>query len=324
MWTRERTRKIGKLLFNDARRAAGQLGFGLVQMAIEAEIGFKNVPAARRKVVVIGNEKGGTGKSTTALHLAVAALYRGWRVGTLDLDPRQATLSRYLENRKRYSAAQSPSLTLPQPQSLRIDEPDNGDVTLSETMARRSIEAALAKLSACDVVFVDTPGSLTLMSRIGHEYANVLVTPVNDSLLDIDVLAEIDPINRKIIAPCHYCRMAWEYGNQRIVDGLSPLDWVVIRNRLPHIHSRNREDIDQILTRLANRIGFRLAPGLGERVVFRELFLNGLTVHDLPTVAEDRPLSATQQSAGVEVSELLEALNITPQNKVVAFAGAGY
>jgi chromosome partitioning protein len=289
-------------------------------MVIEAEMGFSSVQGSRRKVVVIGNEKGGTGKSTTALHLAVAALHQGFQVGTLDLDSRQATLSRYLTNRERYrtSAAQP----VPLPHSLRIDEPEGGDADALETSARRAIEAALAKLAACDVVFVDTPGSATTLSRIGHEYANVLITPVNDSLLDIDVLAEIDPINRKIIAPCHYCQMAWEYGNQRIIDGRPPLDWVVIRNRLPHIHSRNREDIEQILTKLANRIGFRLAPGLGERVIFRELFLNGLTVHDLPLIDADRSLSATQQSAGSEISALLEALNVVPQEDLTLTASA--
>lgn len=287
-------------------------------MAMENEIGFSGVAGPRQRIVVIGNEKGGTGKSTTALHLAIASLYRGCRVGTVDLDSRQATLSRYLENRQRYGTT---TQSVPLPHSLRIDEPDGADAAAIDISARRAIDAALTELAACDVVIIDTPGSPTALSRIGHEYANVLVTPVNDSLLDIDVLAEIDPVNRKIIAPCHYCRMAWEYGNQRIIDGLPPIDWVVIRNRLPHIHSRNREDIDQILTKLAHRIGFRLAPGLGERVVFRELFLNGLTVLDLPTVEKNRHLSATRQSAELEVSALLDALNIAPQNDA-ALAGA--
>ncbi len=286
-------------------------------MAIESELEFANVPATSRKIVVIGNEKGGTGKSTTALHLAIASLYRGYRVGTLDLDPRQATLSRYIDHRRKYAETVQ---SVPLPQNFRIDEPDEADAEAIESAARASLDAALAELTDCDVVFVDTPGSPSILSRIGHEYADVLVTPVNDSLLDIDVLAEIDPVNRKIIAPCHYCRMAWEYGNQRIADGLPPIDWVVIRNRLPHIHSRNRADIDQILTKLAHRIGFRLAPGLGERVIFRELFLNGLTVLDLPSVASDRPLSATQQTAAIEVDVLLDSLGVAPQCDA---AGAG-
>ena len=278
-------------------------------MAIEANIGYVSVAGSSRKVIVIGNEKGGTGKSTTVLHLAIAALYRGHRVGTLDLDSRQATLSRYLEHRQRYSET---ATTVPLPQSLRIGEPAGANPQEIETAARSSIDEALSQLADCDIILVDTPGSPTALSRVGHEYADVLVTPVNDSLLDIDVLAEIDPINRKIVRPCHYCQMAWEYSNQRIADGQTPIDWVVIRNRLPHIHSRNREDIEQILKKLANRIGFRLAPGLSERVIFRELFLNGLTVLDLPTVAKNRPLSATQQSAIEETSALLDALNVTP------------
>ncbi len=282
-----------------------------MQMATEADIGFVSVPRSRQKVVVVGNEKGGTGKSTTALHLAITALYRGYRVGTLDLDPRQATLSRYLEHRQNYSEASGP---LPLPRNVRIGEPEGAESSDVETAARQSVEAGLAELADCDIVIVDTPGSPTPLSRAGHEIADVLVTPVNDSLLDIDVLAEIDPVNRKILVPCRYCRMAWEYGNQRIIDGHPPIDWVVIRNRLPHVHSRNREDIEQILVKLAHRIGFRLAPGLGERVVFRELFLNGLTVLDLPTIAQDRPLSASQQAAALEVTDLFDALNVAPDH----------
>lgn len=282
-----------------------------MQMATEADIGFVSVPRSRQKVIVVGNEKGGTGKSTSALHLAISALYRGYRVATLDLDPRQATLSRYLEHRQNYSEAAGP---LPLPLNVRMSEPDGGEPLDTEAAARRSVETSLAELTEYDIVIVDTPGSPTPLSRAGHEFADILVTPVNDSLLDIDVLAEIDPVNRKILAPCQYCRMAWEYGNQRIIDGRPPIDWVVIRNRLPHVHSRNREDIDQILVKLAHRIGFRLAPGLGERVVFRELFLNGLTVLDLPTIAQDRSLSASQQAAASEVTDLLDALNVAPVN----------
>jgi chromosome partitioning protein len=284
-------------------------------MAIQAEIGFSSASRARHKIVVVGNEKGGTGKSTTALHLAIAALYRDYRVGTLDLDTRQASLSRYLEHRRNFAETGGP---LPIPRHVHIREPEGGDVSEIETAARRSIEAALADLADYDIVIVDTPGSSTPLSRVGHEFADVLITPVNDSLLDIDVLAEIDPVNRKILAPCQYCRMAWEHGNQRIIDGYPPIDWVVVRNRLPHVHSHNRKDIEQILEKLAHRIGFRLAPGLGERVVFRELFLNGLTVLDLPAVAKDRPLSASQQAAALEVNEMLDALNIAPYHAAVA------
>jgi len=261
------------------------------------------------QIVVIGNEKGGTGKSTTALHLAVAALYRGYRVGAIDLDSRQGTLSRYLANRERYGATANP---LPLPDHVRVDEPPGGDAAAQQAAAQRAFGVALAELAGCEVIIVDTPGSPSALSRVGHEHADILVTPLNDSLLDIDVLAEIDPIGRKIVAPCHYCRMAWEYGNQRIADGLPPIDWLVIRNRLPHIHSRNRADVAQILEKLAHRIGFRLASGLGERVVFRELFLHGLTVLDLPASAGEQALPASHKAATQEVAALLAALNLAP------------
>ena len=105
--------------------------------------------------------------------------------------------------------------------------------------------------------------------------------------MDIDVLAVIDPVNRAVIAPSFYSQMAWEYHNRRIVDGRPPIDWMVIRNRVPHIQSHNRRDIDELLDKLAQRMGFRVAPGLGERVVFRALFLKGLTVVDLPVLDQD-------------------------------------
>src|SRR6476619_6715122 len=49
--------------------------------------------------IVFANEKGGTGKSTTAVHTAIALAASGHRVGALDLDGRQRTMTRYLETR---------------------------------------------------------------------------------------------------------------------------------------------------------------------------------------------------------------------------------
>src|SRR3546814_6757451 len=54
-------------------------------------------------VIVVGSEKGGTGKSTTAIHLTVGLMKLGFRVGTIDLDARQGTFTAFWRNR----AAQS-------------------------------------------------------------------------------------------------------------------------------------------------------------------------------------------------------------------------
>lgn len=264
----------------------------------------------RPTIIVVGNEKGGTGKSTTAVHLAIGLLHRGYKVGTLDLDPRQATLSRYLENRQSHSEA-GPSLLMPQHTQLKemADVPQED----AELMARQQITDIFGRMAGCHVVIVDTPGSPSMNSRIGHEQADILITPVNDSLVDIDVLAVIDPVNRAVIAPSFYSQMAWEYHNRRIVDGRQPIDWMVIRNRLPHIQSHNRRDIDELLDKLAQRMGFRIAPGLAERVIFRALFLKGLTVVDLPALDKDWQETPSHRAARKELNNLLDSLNLPPR-----------
>lgn len=276
----------------------------------EPETGQAKTEAKRPTIIVVGNEKGGTGKSTTAVHLAIGLLHRGYKVGTLDLDPRQATLSRYLENRKSYSEA-GPTLLMPQHAQLKDMTDIPGED--AELMARQQITDVLGRMNNCHVVIIDTPGSQSTNSRIGHEEADILLTPVNDSLVDIDVLAVIDPINRAVIAPSFYSQMAWEYHNRRIVDGRAPIDWMVIRNRLPHIQSHNRRDIDILLDKLAQRMGFRIAPGLAERVVFRALFLKGLTVVDLPELDQDWQETPSHRAAREELGSLLNALNLPPK-----------
>ncbi len=260
-------------------------------------------------VIVVGNEKGGSGKSTTAIHLAIALLYRGYRVGTLDLDVRQASMTRYMKNRRQFRETSNPML---ETHHLRVDDPGGATEDDARAAAEGVIADALDEMADCDVVIADTPGSQTMLSRIGHETANMLITPINDSLLDIDVLAEIDPVRRTIVAPSFYCRMAWEYNNRRIIDGREAIDWIVLRNRMAHVHSHNRHDVEQILDKLAMRVGFRLAPGLSERVVYRELFSSGLTVLDLSVLEPERPVRASHQAALREISALTDALGLAP------------
>src|SRR5512143_1860938 len=64
-------------------------------------------------VVVLGNEKGGSGKSTTALHIAVALLKAGQRVATIDLDGRQKSFTHYIENRRAWAERARVVLELP-------------------------------------------------------------------------------------------------------------------------------------------------------------------------------------------------------------------
>lgn len=137
-----------------------------------------------------------------------------------------------------------------------------------------------------------------------------MITPLNDSFLDIDVLAQVDHEKRAVLAPSIYCQMVWEFHNRRVVRGRPPMDWIVMRNRLTHIDARNKRDITRLLEQLADRMGFRLAPGFGERVVFRELFPMGLTLLDLPRNGPDGRVNNSHLAARNEVRDLLEVIGL--------------
>lgn len=258
------------------------------------------------RVVVLGNEKGGSGKSTTAMHLVVALLRLGHRVGVLDLDARQGTLSRYVENRTAF--VRETGLPLPLPELRRVVRSDDASRDAAEAEERARLDSALAELAGQDFLVVDTPGSDSHLSRIGHQAADVLITPLNDSFVDLDLLARIDPDGRRILGPSVYSEMVWQQRQMRARAGGRPVDWIVMRNRLSHLDARNKQKVGGLLDQLAKRIGFRLAPGFGERVIFRELFPKGLTLLDLREAGTDLTLS--HLAARQEVFSLLAALGL--------------
>ncbi|MFQ5775334.1 MAG: division plane positioning ATPase MipZ [Kiloniellaceae bacterium] len=264
---------------------------------------------ARPYVIVVGNEKGGTGKSTTAMHLIVALIRSGFTVGSIDLDARQCTLSRYLANRRKY--AEQCGLALPMPEHRQVERSSAPTSKEAEVEEQRRLRQACAELANCHFIVVDTPGSDVYISRLAHENADTLITPLNDSFLDIDMLARIDREQREVLAPSAYSQMVWEQNNRRVLHGRPPIDWVVMRNRLTHIEARNKREIAGLMDQLARRIGFRLAPGFGERVVFRELFLKGLTLLDLPDDDPELAPNPSHDSARREILALLETIGLT-------------
>jgi chromosome partitioning protein len=257
-------------------------------------------------VVVLGNEKGGSGKSTTAMHLLVALLKRGHSVGCIDLDARQGTLSRYLENRAR--AARENGVALDLPETRRVHRSEADTRAQVEAEERDRLEAALSGFAHYDFIVMDTPGSDSFLSRLGHSFADTLITPLNDSFLDLDLLARVDVEGRKVISPSVYSQMVWEQRQRRARAGQAPIDWIVMRNRLGHVDARNKRAMTGLLTQLAKRIGFRLVPGFGERVIFRELFLKGLTLLDLREDGTGVVLNMSHVAARQEVRALLQAI----------------
>ena len=256
------------------------------------------------RVLVIGNEKGGTGKSTISLHLIVFLLDMGLKVASVDLDARQGTLSRYLENRSNRSDGEQLTLQMPEHHAVLASDDPKADSTRLLTL----MEALTARH---DVVVIDTPGADSPLSRLGHSFATTLITPLNDSLVDLDVLARVDPATMGIAKPSHYADMVWESRKIRALRGEKTApEWIVLRNRLSHLDARNKRDMERLLTELAKRVGFRTVAGLGERVIYRELFLEGLTLLDLPKIP-DYPISMSHVAARQELRRLVEGVGLT-------------
>ena len=261
-------------------------------------------------VVVLGNEKGGSGKSTTALHIAVALLKAGQRVATIDLDSRQKSFTHYIENRKAW--AERAGLRLELPTHFCIERADGPSVEANEAREFASFSQAIAKIEhSHDVVVIDTPGSDSYLMRLAHSMADTLVTPLNDSFVDFDVLGTLDQTDFSVTGESHYARMVREARRQRrLIDGRL-LDWIVVRNRLSQLGSRNKRLVGEGIGELARRMGFRSVDGFAERVVFREFFPRGLTALDNLDEATlgTRP-SMSHVTAREEVIALLNTLHL--------------
>jgi chromosome partitioning protein len=266
-------------------------------------------------VIVLGNEKGGSGKSTTAMHIAVALLKAGQRVATIDLDSRQKTFSHYVENRR--DCARRTGLPLEVPDHFAIARAEGVRVDENEAAEFGGFAAAINAVEhSHDFVVIDTPGNDTYLMRLAHSMADTLVTPLNDSFLDFDVLGSVDAATFEVTGVSHYAKMVRHARRQRrIVDG-GLTDWIVVRNRLALLGSRNKKLVGECLDRLGLRLGFRATEGFSERVVFREFFPNGLTALDSPDEATlgARP-NLSHLTARQEVRVLVDALKLPIDEK---------
>lgn len=261
----------------------------------------------RAQIIVLGNEKGGSGKSTAAMHLIVGLLRDGYRVGAIDLDARQATLTGYLAAREAFVAAKGVALPLPERAAVHRSERDSR--TEAEAEERALFGAALEGLAPhCDIVVIDCPGSDTHLSRLGHAHADTLVTPINDSFVDFAMLAKVDPDRHDIVQPSIYSEMVWEARKRRFARDRGRIDWIVMRNRLGASEARNKRDVGATLDALAKRIGFRTVRGFGERVIFRELYLQGLTLMDVKEAGLGIQMGMSHVAARAEVRSLIGAI----------------
>lgn len=267
-------------------------------------------PGQRRysaRVLVVGNEKGGAGKSTVAALIATAMLYRGLRVSVIDLDLRQQSLSRLLANRRRWLPAAGVSAPMPQEYKLAEDPSLLSDD--QEAALHLFEEAADLAMSDSELLIIDTPGSDTLVSRAALMQADQVVTPMNDSFIDFDVLGVVDPVTLRLVRASHYAREIMQARSVRASHNRQ-LDWVVMRNRLSGATSNNRQRIDQALASLAGDIGFRVGPSLRERVAYREMFPFGLTLADVAAKVKPGATAGAKLAAREEVDALIDCLGL--------------
>lgn len=256
-------------------------------------------------LIVFANEKGGSGKSTTAVHTAVALATAGRTVAAIDLDARQRTLARYMENRAETERRRA--ITLPTPHFETIDSTDAAVV-----------DARIDALSNhYDFIVIDTPGRDDPLARASMVRADTLVTPINDSFVDLDLIGQVDPERYTIRKPSFYAELVWDARKVRARTDGGTVDWVVLRNRLQHVEARNMRRVASALAELSKRVGFRVIPGLSERVIYRELFPKGLTLLDIDHLGD---VGIGHVAARQELREMVSGLAL-PAAAQLAMAG---
>lgn len=269
-------------------------------------------------IFVVGNEKGGAGKTTCSIHLITSLLDKGFKVAAIDVDCRQKSLTAYLNNRQKF-INEHPELSIKMPEVFALDEATDSDIATKNANEKEKLEQVIEQaLASNDILVIDTPGSATNLSRIAHSYADTVITPINDSFVDLDVIAKIEGEDLNIVSPSIYSQLIWEQKMARAQRDRGSINWFVMRNRLGHAQAKNKQNIELALEKLCKRVAFTQAPGFSERVIFRELFLDGLTLVDLLKLNMGKNFSSSHLAARQELRNFLKMLQINKLEEVLA------
>ena len=277
-----------------------------------------NADTASQKthIIVLGNEKGGSGKTTITIHLLTYLLQEGHSVSSIDIDCRQRSLSQFIKNRKKYILDNKLKLTFPYHFSIEQSNLDSkkANEAVEKNLFLNCLQQAREK---AHYVIIDAPGNDTYLSRLAHSYADTILTPLNDSFIDLSVIAKINDSNFQMEAPSHYSEMIWEAKIAKAKRDGGNINWIILRNRLANIAAKNKFNMTQALAAIGPRLGFQTVAGLTERVIYRELFLKGLSLtdlikkndhHDMPNIPFTLQLSHI--AARQELRNLIQALPI--------------
>ena len=258
------------------------------------------------RVIVVANEKGGSGKSTVAMHIAIALIKSGQRVATIDLDARQKSLTHFVENRRAWARQIGRDLEIPEHFGFgKVLYPTARDEAAGCQALTNAIDALERR---CGVIVIDTPGHDNYLMRRAHALATVLITPLNGSFVDLDVLGTVDPRTFDVTGTSHYSEMVQATRRQRQLDH-APVEWIVLRNRLSTLSSRNHVLVGKGLQELSRWLDFRFVDGLAERMIFRELYPRGLTaVDDIDDIILGTRPTMSHVTARLEMQSLLGSI----------------
>lgn len=258
-------------------------------------------------IIVIGNEKGGTGKSTISMHLAVKFLQENYKIATIDLDGRQGTLSKYIANREKFNNQNNANLHIPEHYKLTPISFEDTDKIKKQIEELKDLVASLSV--RFDAIIIDTAGSNNYLFAEGYKFADTLITPINESLIDLDIFADVDIDTVEIGKINHFSEFIWDIKKAIAMQKKPFLNWIVVKNRVSHINSKNKDLFNMLLLKLAKKIGFRTAGSIRERVIYRELFLQGLTVLDMRNDSVKLKMSLSHVAAKREIKALAEAIS---------------
>lgn len=274
-------------------------------------------PPQKPHIIVFGNVKGGSGKSTLSMHVAVGLMKAGRRVATLDLDFDQRTLSRYIANRQDF--AKERDLILDIPTHYRFEEGPTGTRAHAPETARLNfISRAVAAVEADnDFLIIDTPSGVNKTNLFAHALADTVITPINDSFLDLDVILLASKEQTGNMSQSPYADTVERAREARRSVTSRAMDWLVVRNRFSLLESRNERAIREATEDAGKRLGFRTAPGLAERVIYREFFPNGLTAFDgMEASLLGVKAAPSHVAARQEVRQLISMVQVKPsENK---------
>lgn len=271
----------------------------------------------RTHVLVCGNEKGGSGKTTVAIHLVASLLNAGFKVASIDLDTRQKSLTGFLENRLRWSQKNGDYLQLPDHYHLDLASSDS--VRENRRQESEHFSALIGALEdRHDFIVIDTPGANSHLTILAHKVADTLITPVNDSFFDVYVLGRVDFGSGAVSEISHYAENVRDSRRHRMRVDNTLIDWIVVRNRISQLQSRNSARILRALEGLSAQLGYRIADGISERNIYRELYPLGLTVLDRQFSELDAVVqSPSHLAARREMNSLIHRLKLPTVETVV-------